>query len=187
MENDKIMTQTLDNQDRYTRITECGQWRMKSNQIIVWEVTKETRRYDPILKDWYIKETKVSELTPEQSPFKLCKNMDVDVLLLREKVSEDDFNKVILCYDRKIAVSVKPDNPHIYLTLGDDFRVYVKDLLNQCTYRYDLGLDSLVYAKKISEKKIVKETAITLKTGYVFSKEESDGSGNYLYGQFVKP
>jgi len=160
---------------------------MNDNGVIVWQNKKEVFSYDRILQDWFKTDTKITECTPEESDFKCKKEMDIDVLLLREKILDDDFSKVILCYHRKLQVKVKDDCTNIWLTLGDNDRVYIKDLLRQATWMCTLTTDDYVTVKKISEKKIDKETAIKLKTGYIFAKEEDDGNGNYLYGQFVKP
>jgi hypothetical protein len=183
------MTQTLQNQeDRYTQTSGCGLWKMKENNVIVWEVTTKTKKFDLVLRDWYIIKTEKTELSPENSPFKCKKEMDVDVLLFREKISDDDFSKQVLIYDRKMHIRVKPEFNNVWLHFNaSDNRVYVKDLLNQCTYRYDLGKDNYVVSKKISEKRISKEDSCKLKTGYLFAKEELDAENNSLFGQFVKP
>jgi hypothetical protein len=180
------MAQTFDN-SRYVRETNSGQWKMKDNSVIVWENTKQISNYDAVLQSWFNGKTEITECIPQDSPFKCKKEMDIDVLLLREKVLDDDFSKVILCYHRKLHIKVKDDLTNIWLTLGDNDRIYIKDLLKQATWMCTLTADDYVTVKKISEHKIDKETAIRLKTGYIFSKEENDGNGNYLYGQFVAP
>ncbi len=180
------MAQTFDN-SRYVRETNSGQWKMKDNSVIVWENTKQISNYDAVLQSWFNGKTEITECIPQESPFKCKKSMEIDVLLLREKTLDDDFSKQILCYQKKLIVSVRDDCTNIWLTFGDDDRIYLKDLLNQSTWRCTLTTDDYVTVKKIFEKKIDRETAIKLKTGYIFAKEESDGNGNFLYGQFVKP
>lgn len=185
MENDKIMTQTLDS--RYIRETNTAQWKMREDSVIVWQNKKEVFSYDRILQDWFKTKTEITEMSPEESNFKCKKSMDIDVLLLREVMNNDEFTKQILCYHRIVHVKVRDDYPNIWLTAGDNGKVFVKDLLKQATWCCTLTTDDYVTVKKLSEHKISKEDAVKLTTGYIYAKEESDRNGTYLYGQFVAP
>jgi hypothetical protein len=55
------------------------------------------------------------------------------------------------------------------------------------TYRFNLASDPQIKVKKISEKRISKEDAKLLKTGYIISKVEKIDDDTELFGQFVKP
>jgi hypothetical protein len=162
---------------------------MRPDKTVYWESTKIDFEYDLILHEWVKKEVVVTELSPENSPFALRKTMDVDVCLMREKEDNDSVSgKSMFYYVRKMRLTVKPEFENVWLTMGkSDNRVYVKDLLRMVTYRHDLATDEMVTAKKLSEKRISKEDALKLKTGYVFSKFEETGNGETLYGMFVKP
>jgi hypothetical protein len=172
--------------DRYTRTESCGQWKLIDDKI-VWQNVTTIRKYDAILQSWIPTETKTEDLSPELSPFKMAKEFDIDVLILREKQTDDEAEKIVLIYDRKIHVAVKPDCENIWLTMSDDLRVYIKDLSRMYTYRFNLASDPQIKVKKISEKRISKEDAKLLKTGYIISKVEKIDDDTELFGQFVKP
>lgn len=174
-------------ENRYIRTESSGQWILQDD-VIYWKKTTTTLKFDVILHDWIKTDEKVEMLTPQDSPFKLAKTMDVDVILLREKSDDESASgTTILCYLRKVNIKVKEGNPNVWLTLGDNGKVFVKDLLKMFTYCFSLMSDERVSCVKLSEKRIDTETAKTIKTGYVFSKFEKLDSDTEIYGQFVKP
>jgi len=175
--------------DRYKRTETSGQWKLKPDGTIIWQSTKEDFEYDLVLREFCKKSVVVSELTPEESPFKCQKTMDVDVCLMREKDDDNSVSgKSMFYYVRKMRMNVKPEFENVWLCMGKtDLRVYVKDLLKMTSYRLNPISDPLVTVKKLSEKRISKEQALQLKTGYVFSIIEDNGNGEELLGMFVKP
>ena len=80
-------------QKRYERTEKSGKWRFKPDKSIVWEETTTTMKFDVILHDWVKTETKTEELSPEQSPFKLAKEMIADAIFIREK--DDDESQLV--------------------------------------------------------------------------------------------
>ena len=130
---------------------------------------------------------KVEELSPEESPFKLAKSLDVSAILIREKDDDESpTGKTILTYERKFKVKVRDEAINVWLTRQNGF-VFVKDLMKMFTYRFDLQTDELVTCSKISEKRISNDEAKTIDTGYVFSKYEKIDNDTEIYGRFVKP
>jgi len=174
--------------NRYKRSETSGQFKMRPDKTIIWESVKTDYEFDLTLREWVRRETIKTELTPEQSPFKLAKTMDADVVLLKEKDSDDSLTgKVQLYYHRKMRLTVRPEFNDVWICKGKDFRLYVKDLKRMCTYRSDLTNDELCVAKKLSEKRVSQEQASKIETGYVYNKYENDGSGNELFGKYVAP
>jgi len=140
------------------------------------------------LQGWVKDKTETIELSPENSPFKLAKSMDADVVLLKEKDSDESLTgKVQLFYHRKMRLTVRPEFENVWICKGKDLRLYVKDLKRMCTYKSDLTNDELCTAKKLSEKRISQQEASKIETGYVYNKYENDGSGNELFGKYVAP
>lgn len=172
---------------RYNRTETSGQFKMRSDKSIIWESVKTDYNFDALL-GWVKIKTEITELSPENSPFKLAKTMDANVVLLKEKNDDDSLTgKVQLYYHRKMRLSVRPEFENVWLTMGKDNRLYVKDLRRMCTYKSDLTNDELCTAKKLSEKRISQEQACKIETGYVYNKYENDGSGNELFGRYVAP
>ena len=172
---------------RYERTESSGQWIMKDDKSIAWQETKKTMKFDTVLRDWVETETETIEQSPQESPFKLQKEMIADVILVREKDDDESpTGKTILTYLRKMKITVRPEHVNVWLTKENGF-VFVKNLLKMFTYRQELATDELVTVSKLSEKRISKEDAIQLDTGYVFSKFEKIDGETELFGRFVKP
>jgi hypothetical protein len=174
--------------DRYKQSTTSGTWRMRQSGVVYWESVKDDFEYDLIMHQFVKKQSVVSELSPEESPFKCKKEMLVDVCLMREK---EDLNSVsgksMYYYVRKMKFAVRPDFPNVWLTLGKDNRLYCKDLIHMTTYKLDPMSDLMVKVTKLSEKRISKEDALQLKTGYVFSRIEQLDDNTESLGMYVKP
>ena len=49
-------------------------------------------KFDLVLRDWVKTESKTEEFSPQDSPFKLAKSLDVTVILVREK-DDDEISK----------------------------------------------------------------------------------------------
>jgi hypothetical protein len=175
-------------QNHYERTTTSGNWALKDGEI-VWEETTTTTKFDAVLREWVKTTSETIDKTPQESPFELQKSMNIDIVLLREKETDDSpTGKIVLTYLRKLHVAVRPEFENVWLTLGDDKRVYAKDLMRMVTYRIDPSSgDELLIIKKISEKRITQDEAKQLETGYVFSKFEDVGNGEVLYGTFISP
>jgi len=174
--------------DRYHQTLKSGQWRMKPDKSIIWQEEVKVLEWDSVLTCWALKSVNVNELTPEESPFRCIKELDFDMLITRERDDDDSVSgKSMFYYVRKMHLKIKPDYENVWLTIGKDMRVYVKNLLTMVTYRNDLVSDEYVTARKISEKRITKEMALKLQTGYAYAKVEDDGQGNELFGRFVAP
>ena len=162
---------------------------MREDKSIYFEEIICNFEYDLVLREWTKRQTTINELTPEQSPFQCKKSMAVDVCLCREK---EDLNSVsgksMFYYLRKMKIAVRKEASNVWLTMGKDGRVYVKLLDKMLTYRLDpANGDPLIIVKKLSEKRISKEQALQLKTGYVFSKVEQIDENTELLGTYVKP
>lgn len=175
--------------ERYKKEDVIGQWRLKTDNSIVWEQTKSYYIYDIVLQSWVKDKVEKTEVSPEESPFKLAKVIDVDVLLLREKDDDDSLTgKTLMYYLRKMRISVRPDQKNVWLHLGDNKKVFVKNLLKMYTYMFNLGEDPQVTVKQIGkDKRITQEVAKNLNTGYCFSKYEKLDDETDLYGIYVKP
>src|SRR5208283_940929 len=164
-------TEKMSQNSRYKRSESSGQWRMKADKSIIWESVKTDFIYDTVLQGWVKDKTETIELSPENSPFKLAKTMDADVVLLREKDSDESLTgKVQLFYHRKMRLTVRSEFNDVWLCKGKDNRLYVKDLKRMCTYKSDLTNDELCTAKKLSERRINREQACKIETGYIYTK-----------------
>ena len=144
-------------------------------------------KFDLVLRDWVKTESKTEEFSPQDSPFKLAKSLDVTVILVREKDDDESpSGKTIMTYLRKMKANVRDDKPNVWLTRQNGF-IFVKDLMRMYTYKFELSNDELVTCNKISEKRISNDEAKKLDTAYVFSKYEKIDNDTEIYGRFVAP
>lgn len=174
---------------QYTKVSTSGNWVMDENEVIMWKETTTMHKFDSILHNW-INETSTSQLfSPENSPFKCVKKANASIIIMLEK---EDLNsstgKSIFFYERKVKFAVKPDHPNIWLTLGDDKRFYMKDLLNYVTARLDPSSNDYIKCSKLSEKRITQDEAkeLSKSTSYIFNKME-EVNGETIFGKFVMP
>ena len=171
--------------NRYERTESSGTWRLRDN-IIYWENTISTWKFDVILHDWVKTSTETTELSPENSPQKLAKELIADIVLVRERDSDEQASgKLVLTYLRKLKVKVKDDFPNVWLC-REGGKIFIKDLLRTVTYSFNCCADELVTIEKISEKKVTMDELKTLDTQYIFNKFEGEGE-NQLYGKWVNP
>ena len=162
---------------------------MNDNGEVMWKKTTIEHKYDLILHSWTNEKPTVEYLTPENSPFKCVKSLPFSIIIMREKDDDDSSTgKSIFFYERKCLFTVKPEFKYVYLTLGDDFRVYFKDIQKYVTARLDPSQSDYVNFKVLSEKRITKDEAKELSktTNYIFNKEEIV-QGSSIFGTFVSP
>jgi hypothetical protein len=173
----------------YNKISTSGTWVMDENEVIMWKETTTIHKFDPVLHDWINEQPTAKLFSPEDSPFKCVKKAPTSIIIMLEKQDLDSSTGTsIFFYERKIIFEVKSDYPNVWLTYGEDGKVYCKDLLNYVTFRLDPSNNDYVRCKKINEKRITKETAKELSktTSYIFSKQE-EIQGETIFGKFVAP
>lgn len=146
--------------DRYTDVTKSANWQLIDNSPM-WVETTTTKKYDKILNSWIVENKEEKSFTPQLSPFKCCKTMDVTIILLREK-SDDDAptGSKTLIYLRTLNVKVKDNQENVWLTWNEDAnKLYIKNLMSQFTYPFACNSDPQINVKVIDEKRITLDDA----------------------------
>ena len=169
-------------------IVERGQWAMSSDpktpNEIVW---KETVIYGDSLTP------EVRELSVESQGMRK-EIVDHPILYCREIPSLEELDaKTVLFFKQLITVRINdfPENKYKYLVVGDNGKIYFKDLNYGSATMVDLNGSEDYQVTKKKAVRITKEEATELlvgkKTGYFFGKVETDAKGNVTsYGVVVR-